>query len=225
MIKISSNQRYNFSLSFSLFFSLSLTLSYPLCLSIFLSLSHTHTHNRSQSLLFPFFLSLDGVVTASCASQIFRNAFARNQETNSKQFLRVVQLCIGEKRSGALSAIVKVRYLIWCSRSSFSLPPCLLYHLSSLLHPSFLCFKLYLYSFSWTFVSSLHLYQVPFLVFSMMNQSTSPHLTSPHQSYLCPSANKFRFLPVFFCRPSFILINIMKRDASFLLDNRWHDII
>jgi hypothetical protein len=48
-------------------------------------------------------------VSAGCASQIFRNAFARNQETNSKQFLRVVQLCISEKRSGALSAIVKVR--------------------------------------------------------------------------------------------------------------------
>ena len=58
---------------------------------------------------FVFLLSLDGVVSAGCASQIFRNAFARNQETNSKQFLRVVQLCISEKRSGALSAIVKVR--------------------------------------------------------------------------------------------------------------------
>ena len=75
-------------------------------------------HDSWQSLLFAFvlFLSLDGVVSAGCASQIFRNAFARNQETNSKQFLRVVQLCISEKRSGALSAIVKVRH----STSNFS---------------------------------------------------------------------------------------------------------
>lgn len=132
---MSSNQRYVFSLFFSLFLSFSLffstlalsishahslSLTYSLFLSHTPSFSHTHihplslapSHTRPQSLFFPFFISLDGVVTASCASQIFRNAFARNQETNSRQFLRVVQLCIGEKRSGALSAIVKVRYLI-----------------------------------------------------------------------------------------------------------------
>ena len=96
----------------------SFSLTHFLPISHIFSFSHTHplslapSHTRLQSLFFSFFISLDGVTTASCASQIFRNAFARNQETNSRQFLRVVQLCIGEKRSGALSALVKVRYLI-----------------------------------------------------------------------------------------------------------------
>ena len=48
---------------------------------------------------------------AENAAQIFRNALLHSQETNSKHFLSVTQLCVKERKLTALSVLTQVRVI------------------------------------------------------------------------------------------------------------------
>ena len=49
------------------------------------------------------------VTVAENAAQVFRNALLHSQETNSKQFLSVIHLCVKERKITALAVLTQVR--------------------------------------------------------------------------------------------------------------------